>query len=98
MNTLRTSKARFVHKNDPSYPDDAVHTFAENAPVNEHNENMLHRLNDTLVNKMPLMKSQQLLTFRNVIFLQLEIASILKNRWTSNEITVKTVSKSNGYS
>ena len=42
-------KARFVHKNDPSYPDDAVHIFAENAPVNEHNENMLRRLNDTLV-------------------------------------------------
>ena len=33
---------------DPSYPSDALHIWAENAPVNEHNKNKLEELSGSL--------------------------------------------------
>ena len=41
---------KFVDKNDPLYPVEAIHIFAEDFPVNEHNEEMLNRLSHPLVN------------------------------------------------
>ena len=35
-------KSRFINQNDPNYPIDAIHIFAENKPANRHNENMLN--------------------------------------------------------
>ena len=42
-------KSRFIDKNDPTYPVDAIHIYAENAPVLKHNESMLCRLNHPLI-------------------------------------------------
>ena len=42
-------QSRFVDVNNPAYPVNATHIFAENAPANDHNENMLNRLNSPLI-------------------------------------------------
>ena len=42
-------QSRFVDVNNPAYPVNATHIFAENAPANDHNENMLNRLISPLI-------------------------------------------------
>ena len=39
-------KSRFVQKDDPNYPLNAVHIWAENALVNQHNMDMLQNIDD----------------------------------------------------
>ena len=41
------SKSRFICKNSTDYPIEALHLFAENRPVSEHNEVMLDKLEGT---------------------------------------------------
>ena len=41
-------KSRFVDKNSSEYPIDALHLFAENKPVSNHNQAMLDKLEGTL--------------------------------------------------
>ena len=40
---------RIVNKSDDNYPKDAMHIWAENQPVDAHNEEMLDMINETLV-------------------------------------------------
>ena len=40
-------KSRFIKENDPSYPKEAIHIWAENRPASDHNNNMLKNI-DTL--------------------------------------------------
>ena len=42
-------QSRFIDINNPSDPVNATHIFAENAPANDHNENMLNRLISPLI-------------------------------------------------
>ena len=42
-------QSRFIDINNPSYPVNAVHIFAENALANAHNEYMLNRLTSPLI-------------------------------------------------
>ena len=42
-------KSRFIDKNDPHYPGDVLHIFAENAPVIRHNNNPLKQIPGELV-------------------------------------------------
>ena len=46
---LSVLKSRFISKNDKNYPSDIIHIYAENAPVDEHNSNMLDRLETPLI-------------------------------------------------
>ena len=41
-------KSRFISPDDPSYPHDALHLFAENAPCDEHNQIKLNALQTQL--------------------------------------------------
>ena len=40
-------KLRFIDKNDPCYPGNILHIFAENAPVKRHNDNHLKHVQDS---------------------------------------------------
>ena len=42
---------RFIDKNDPCYPGNILHIFAENAPVKRHNDNQLKHIPGQLVTK-----------------------------------------------
>ena len=42
-------KTRFISKSDPSYPNEALHIFAENSPAKVHNETMLKNLGSPLI-------------------------------------------------
>jgi len=46
MNVL---KSRFVTKDSTEYPAQNIHIFAENAPVNQHNQHMLEQLDTPLI-------------------------------------------------
>ena len=50
---LEILKSRFFKIDDPNYPVDAIHIWAENHPVNEHNKFMLTRLPGDKVDKIP---------------------------------------------
>ena len=39
----------FIYKNDPSFPEEALHIFAENKPAQCHNDNMLNHLCHSLL-------------------------------------------------
>ena len=39
-------KSRFIKKDDPNYPVNELHMFAENAPVKIHNNEMLEKISD----------------------------------------------------
>ena len=41
-------KSKFISKNDPNYPTDAIHLWAKNAPVHDHNLAMLGSINQPL--------------------------------------------------
>jgi len=45
---VKLLKSRFIVKGDPSYPNDALHIFAENTPATEHNVSMLDKLPNPL--------------------------------------------------
>ena len=42
-------QSRFIDINNPSYPVNATHISAENAPANDHNDYMLNRLTSPLI-------------------------------------------------
>ena len=44
-----TLKSRFFNKDEPLYAESAVHIFAENKPVEHHNEVQLDKLDSGLV-------------------------------------------------
>ena len=41
---IKCIQSRSIHPTDNNYPSDAIHIFAENSPVNEHNKNKLDQL------------------------------------------------------
>ena len=45
---MKIIQSRSISPDDPSYPSDALHIWAENAPVNEHNKNKLEELSGSL--------------------------------------------------
>ena len=45
-------KLRFIDKNDPCYPGNILHIFAENAPFKRHNDNQLKHIPGLLI-KIP---------------------------------------------
>ena len=42
-------KLRFIDKNDPCYPGNILHIFAENAPIKRHNDNQLKHIPGQLI-------------------------------------------------
>ncbi|XP_057290232.1 uncharacterized protein LOC130612916 [Hydractinia symbiolongicarpus] len=51
-------KSKFILQNDPNYPKDVIHIFAENQPASEHNKNMLNsialdEINIEAIDKIP---------------------------------------------
>ena len=42
-------KLRFIDKNDPCYPGNILHIFAENAPIKRHNDNQLKHIPEQLI-------------------------------------------------
>ena len=48
-NVKNILKTRFISKNNPSYPIEALHIFAENRPARVHNETMLDNLSNPLI-------------------------------------------------
>ncbi|XP_057292675.1 uncharacterized protein LOC130621409 [Hydractinia symbiolongicarpus] len=43
-------KSKFIFQNDPNYPKDAIHIFAENQPASEHNKKMLNSIASDEIN------------------------------------------------
>ena len=48
-NVENVLRSRFVNKDNPLYPIEALHIFAENSPAKVHNETMLNNLPTTLI-------------------------------------------------
>lgn len=48
-NDLEILKSRIISTDDPSYPTEALHVFAENSLVNDHNNKMLEKLDSPSV-------------------------------------------------
>ena len=44
QNVEHIIKSRFIYKNDPHYPGNILHIFAENAPVTRRNNNQLKQI------------------------------------------------------
>ena len=42
-------KEKFIYRNDPIYPDDVLHTFAENVLVRHHNDAMIQQFDSPMV-------------------------------------------------
>ena len=49
QNVEDVKKLRFIDKNDPCYPGNILHIFAENAPVKRHNDNHLKHIPGQLI-------------------------------------------------
>ena len=47
-NGIKIIQSRSISPSDPNYPSDALHIWAENAPVNEHNKKKLDELSGSL--------------------------------------------------
>ena len=45
---MKIIQSRSISRDDPNYPSDALHIWAENTPVNEHNNNKLEKLSGFL--------------------------------------------------
>ncbi|XP_057310102.1 uncharacterized protein LOC130648098 [Hydractinia symbiolongicarpus] len=43
-------KSKFISPNDPHYPKNAIHIFAENQPASEHNKKMLNSITSDEIN------------------------------------------------
>jgi len=51
-------KSKFISRENPNYPEDAIHIFAENQPASKHNQKMLNNIkldeiNIEAVDKIP---------------------------------------------
>ena len=44
MDDIKVLRSRCITPSDPNYPSDALHMWAENAPVNEHNQTKLETI------------------------------------------------------
>ena len=53
---VKVIQSRCISPSDPHYPSDALHIWAENAPVNEHNERKL----ETTQTKLFILKAKDL--------------------------------------
>ena len=53
-------KARFISKNNPSYPIEALHIFAENRPARVHNQTMLETFKFLYMLRMKFQKIVQM--------------------------------------
>ena len=49
QNVENVIKLRFIDKNDPCYPGNILHIFAENTPVKRHNDNQLKHIPGQLI-------------------------------------------------
>ena len=49
QNAENVIKLRFIDKNDPCYPGNILHIFAENTPVKKHNDNQLKQIPGQLI-------------------------------------------------
>ena len=45
---MKIIQSQSISPDDPNYPSDALHIWAENTPVNEHNKNKLEKLSGSL--------------------------------------------------
>jgi len=75
-NAVNILKERFIEPNDDSYPIDALHIFAENYPANNHNEAMLNKLSEPVINIMAIDEMPQHFNLQESAMRNLETAKL----------------------